>query len=32
MNDAVHPSLWTYKSVLGQIPLEVELEHELGCV
>ena len=32
VNDLVHPSLWTFTSVLGQIPLEVELEHQLRCV
>lgn len=27
MNNLVHPSCWTFTSVLGQISLEVELGH-----
>lgn len=32
MNNLVHPSCWTFTSVLGQISLEVELGHGSGCV
>lgn len=32
MNTLVHPSLWTFTSVLGQFPLEAELGREFRCV